>query len=348
VARRLALLSAELATVRPAAGEREDDSGADVRVARPAWPQQLHDGAPTGAGGWEWGEHTRVRSVPDPAPLPAPAAAPAPVPVTSTVSPSESARVRVPGRHAARRAAALVPAGLRGRVALTPAHLAVVSVAVAFALAWCCWWLVRDQAAPVVSPVVSVSTDGATPTPLVVEPSGSSGTPAGANGLGGPGGADPTAGGAAQGTGATVTVDVAGKVRRPGIAILPAGSRVVDALESAGGARRGVDLTALNLARPLIDGEQVLVGVRAVAGLPGAPAVPQSTAGASGAPAALVNINTADQVTLESLPGIGPVTAGAIIGWRTENGGFSSVGELLEVDGIGEATLGQLTPLVTL
>ena len=137
-------------------------------------------------------------------------------------------------------------------------------------------------------------------------------------------------------------VDVAGKVRRPGIAVLPAGSRVVDALKAAGGARRGVDLTSLNLARPVVDGEQILVGVAPAAGVAGSLGSPAPAAGR------LVNLNTADQPTLETLPGVGPVTAEAILAWRTDNGGFTSVDELLEVDGIGEATLADLAPLVTL
>ena len=125
------------------------------------------------------------------------------------------------------------------------------------------------------------------------------------------------------------------------IAVLPAGSRVVDALEAAGGARRGVDLTSLNLARPVVDGEQILVGVAPVPGV----------AGSLGSPStgeSMVNLNSADQAALETLPGVGPVTAASIIAWRTDNGGFTSVNELLEVDGIGEATLADLAPLVTL
>ncbi len=147
-------------------------------------------------------------------------------------------------------------------------------------------------------------------------------------------------------------VDVAGKVRRPGIVELPAGSRVVDALEAAGGVRPDVDTAALNLARPLVDGEQIVVGlsVPAVASAspsamppPGGPVPALPTP--SGA-IARVNLNTATQVELETLPGIGPVTAQAILTWRTENGGFTSVDELLEVSGIGEATLAELTPHV--
>ena len=138
-----------------------------------------------------------------------------------------------------------------------------------------------------------------------------------------------------------MVVDVAGKVRRPGIAVLPPGSRVVDALEAAGGARRGVDLTALNLARPVVDGEQILVGVAPAAGVAGTLDAP--TSGGS-----LVNLNTADEAALDTLPGVGPVTATAILAWRDDNGGFSSVDELLEVDGIGPATLDDIAPLVTL
>ena len=139
-----------------------------------------------------------------------------------------------------------------------------------------------------------------------------------------------------------LVVDVAGKVRRPGIAVLPPGSRVVDALEAAGGARRGVDLTGLNLARLVVDGEQILVGVAPAPGVAGSLGTPPPEG------ASLVNLNTADQAALETLPGVGPVTAEAILAWRTDNGGFTSVDELLEVDGIGEATLEDLAPLVTL
>ncbi|MDR7251109.1 competence protein ComEA [Nocardioides sp. BE266] len=219
----------------------------------------------------------------------------------------------VPGRHASRR--------LRiGRLQLGPVHLAVVAVVAAVAVGLAAWWAVRDQAEAVpLTPVESA------PSPLAaVSPAE-------------PGAGDPTSESSAD-----VVVDVAGKVRKPGIAVLPPGSRVVDALEAAGGARRGVDLTSLNLARLVVDGEQILVGVAPAAGVAG-------TLGSS-APSGttLVNLNTADQATLETLPGVGPVTAEAILSWRTEHGGFTAVDELLEVDGIGEATLADLAPLVTL
>ena len=250
--------------------------------------------------------HTRVRERPDPFPAPAPAPAPAPV------VPS------VPGRHASRR--------LRvGGLQLGPVHLAVVAVVAALAVGLAAWWAVRDQARAVpVAPAASDSAGSATPLAPVVPSDGAGGASA------------------ATGHGEELVVDVAGKVRRPGIAVLPAGARVVDALKAAGGARRGVDLTALNLARPVVDGEQILVGVAPAAGVAGT--LDSPVPGGE----ALVNLNTADQAALDTLPGVGPVTADAILAWRDSNGGFTSVDELLEVDGIGEATLADLAPLVTL
>jgi competence protein ComEA len=140
----------------------------------------------------------------------------------------------------------------------------------------------------------------------------------------------------------TVIVDVAGRVRRPGIVTLPLGSRVVDAIRAAGGARESVDLTSLNLARELVDGEQLLVGLAPPPAVPTPGGVP-GTAG----PVGLVNLNTATMAELDTLPGVGPVTAQAILDWRAANGSFTSVDELLEVDGIGDATLADLRDLVT-
>jgi competence protein ComEA len=142
--------------------------------------------------------------------------------------------------------------------------------------------------------------------------------------------------------GDTVTVDVAGKVRRPGIAVLDAGTRVVDALRAAGGARAGVDLTGLNLARVLVDGEQIVVGLPAAATAP-----PTAPVAGSTPVGPLVDLNTATTVELEGLPEVGPVTAQAIVAWRDQHGGFTAVAELLEVDGIGDATLATIAPFVT-
>jgi competence protein ComEA len=300
VSRRLALLSAELAGVRP------EPPG----LPGPPGPQE-----PPEADGWAQ-PHTRIRPVGPPA---SPPASPDPGPPA----------VPVPGRHASRRqrmVGDVVPSTLRGRVTLGPAQLTVVAVLVAAGLAVTCWWVVRGDAdrleAPALEPTAAAG--------LV------SGRPLAA--------ASPVAADASTSPAGAVTVDVSGKVRHPGIAVLDAGARVVDALKAAGGARPGVDLSGLNLARVLVDGEQVLVG-RGV--------TPGGLAGAasSAAPAtdgALVNLNTATSEQLDTLPGVGPVTAEKILDWRTAHGAFASVDELLEVDGIGEKTLADLAPHVTL
>lgn len=143
---------------------------------------------------------------------------------------------------------------------------------------------------------------------------------------------------------APVLVHVAGWVRRPGVYELEQGDRVVDAIRAAGGARKGANLDALNLAAPLADGAQVLVPREVAAGAPGsAPA----TGGAAGGPGGLVNVNTATEAELETLPGIGPVLAAAIVAYRTEHGPFTSVEQLEEVSGIGPATLAEIRDLVT-
>ncbi|MFG3494074.1 helix-hairpin-helix domain-containing protein [Streptomyces sp. NPDC047928] len=141
-----------------------------------------------------------------------------------------------------------------------------------------------------------------------------------------------------------VVVDVGGKVRKPGVVRLPAGSRVADALHAAGGVRPGTDLTGLNRARVLMDGEHVLVGVPAAAqpaGVPGA-----SGGRGQGAPPALVSLNSATAEELDTLPGVGPVLAQHILDHRAEHGGFRSVAELREVKGIGDRRFAELQPLV--
>ena len=145
-----------------------------------------------------------------------------------------------------------------------------------------------------------------------------------------------------------VTVDVEGKVRRPGIVVVPAGSRVTDALAAAGGVPHHRALGGLNLAAVLVDGQQIVVGGPASgSGTSGTTlAAGPGTSGGTSA-GALVNLNTASADELDTLPGVGPVTAQSILEWREQNGGFTSVQELLEVDGIGPATLAKLTPHVT-
>ncbi|WP_436278651.1 helix-hairpin-helix domain-containing protein [Micromonospora marina] len=145
-----------------------------------------------------------------------------------------------------------------------------------------------------------------------------------------------------------VVVALAGKVRRPGLVRLPAGARVADAIEAAGGALPGVDVALLNPARKVTDGELILVGVTA----PPGPAVPGPAAGGgapggSAAPAGPVNLNTATLAQLDALPGVGPVLAQRILDHRDRHGGFRSVSDLRQVDGIGDARYEQLKELVT-
>lgn len=142
-----------------------------------------------------------------------------------------------------------------------------------------------------------------------------------------------------------VVVAVAGKVRKPGLVTLPAGARVSDAIKAAGGVVPGTDIGYLNLARKVTDGELIVVGASAPpdAGAPGG-----SVAGAPpGNPAGKVSLNQATLQQLDTLPGVGPVLAQRIVDYRDEHGGFRSVDELRQVDGIGPARYEQLKDLVT-
>ncbi|WP_461015600.1 helix-hairpin-helix domain-containing protein [Streptomyces daliensis] len=168
------------------------------------------------------------------------------------------------------------------------------------------------------------------------------------------GGATAGAAGSASGaTGKRVVVDVSGKVREPGVHRLPAGSRVEDAIEAAGGARRGTDMRGLNRARLLVDGEQIVVGgdSRAGGGVgAGSSPAPGSTGATGGAGAAsggTVSLSTATVEQLDTLPGIGPVLAQHIIEYRDQHGGFTSIDQLRDVNGIGERRFADLKPRVT-
>ncbi|MFF5440990.1 helix-hairpin-helix domain-containing protein [Streptomyces achromogenes] len=154
------------------------------------------------------------------------------------------------------------------------------------------------------------------------------------------------AGPASATPGAEIVVDVSGKVRRPGILRLPYGARVADALRAAGGVRPGVSTEGLNRARFLVDGEQVLVGVPAGAGAPAGSATGQLSGAAGAGPATPVSLNTATADQLDALPGVGPVLARHIIDYRTQHGGFRSVDELREVNGIGDSRFTDLRDLV--
>ncbi|TYQ02736.1 UNVERIFIED_ORG: competence protein ComEA [Gordonia westfalica J30] len=166
-------------------------------------------------------------------------------------------------------------------------------------------------------------------------------------------------------TPAQLVVSVVGLVNKPGLVRLAPGARVAEAIDQAGGARKGADLLSLNLAQVLRDGDQVLVGYAggegqmsmrsAVVGAEGAAPARGPSASPGGAPpessaaepGGRVDLNTATETELDALPGIGPVTAKAILDWRERNGRFTSVDQLAEVDGIGPARLAKLRDLVT-
>ena len=218
--------------------------------------------------------------------------------------------------------------GRAGAVAL--AVVAAIAVLVAI------FTLMRDQPAPVRSaklpPVEAVSSSTRGPSP-----------------------------GATTKPDQPVVVSVVGLVHTPGLVTLAPGARIADALKAAGGATDGADTVGLNMARQVDDGEQIVVGIAPVKGQP--PVLGSSVTSGTAAPGppgtgshpgrpdkpgrpAAVNLNTATVQQLDALPGVGPVTAAAIVAWRDANGKFTSVDQLAEVDGIGPGRLEKLRPLV--
>jgi competence protein ComEA len=144
---------------------------------------------------------------------------------------------------------------------------------------------------------------------------------------------------------AVLVVHVVGEVRRPGLYRLRDGARIADALRRAGGAQRGADLAALNLAAPLVDGVQVLVPQRSRDPTTAAPGGATATGGA--VPSGPISLSSATIEELDELPGVGPVTAQKIVDYRTEHGPFASVDDLDAVPGVGPTRIEQLRDLVT-
>ncbi|CCH77269.1 Putative DNA-binding protein (modular protein) [Nostocoides japonicum T1-X7] len=278
----------------------------------------------------------------------------------SRASAPEGVASQPPGRHRGPLPpvkVVTVPSVLRGaRRRVSPRVLAVALVIVALATLVFAARVVRARAAEAPRPVGPVGTaagpdrNGA-PSTGIVSRTATAFAPTGAS-AGPTGPTSARAGGPAAGsTAQLVVVHVVGQVRKPGIVRLPTGSRVADAVTAAGGATSRADLAALNLARVLLDGEQVRVPrpgeVPAAASGPVGTGSGSGEAGPGASPGARVNLNTADLSTLDTLPGVGPVLAQRILDWRAEHGRFSSIDELGEVSGIGEKMLAQLTPKVT-
>jgi competence protein ComEA len=220
------------------------------------------------------------------------------------------------------------------RVRWAPARRAVIGLAVVLLVAVLVAVLIvwRAQPSAEAAPVVRRSGATSAVTPSVATPVAASGSTA----TGAPAPAE-------------VVVHVVGAVHRPGLVHLPLGSRVADAVSAAGGTTPGAQAASVNLARLLVDGEQLVVqrrGRPALVPAPGAAAADLAS-GAGTPPPGPVDLNSATQEALDALPGIGPVLAQRILDWRTANGRFSSVDELGEVSGIGEATLADLRPVVT-
>ncbi|MFG3345327.1 helix-hairpin-helix domain-containing protein [Streptomyces sp. NPDC048018] len=241
-----------------------------------------------------------------------------------------------------------MPLWVQERCGLERRSLAALAVvlAVAAGVAGAFFWVGRPQqvGAPEVVAATRPLPESAPPFPEAAGPPPTGRAPATGAGAAGTG-----AGVGDAGAAAVIVVDVGGKVLRPGVFTLPAGSRVTDALRAAGGVRPGTDLTGLNRARVLLDGEQVVVGPGALASGAGAGGAPGGGGGAApGAPVpvAPLSLNTATVEQLDGLPGVGPVLARHIVEHRVEHGGFRSVAELRDVNGIGARRFADLAPLV--
>jgi len=216
----------------------------------------------------------------------------------------------------------------RPRWRLTSRHLAVMAALTLLAVVVSVGWLLRARAVPM---AVAVSPDTASlPTPTASEaPSAASATPSAS--------AAPT-----------ILVHVIGAVAKPGVVRLPDGARVEDALAASGGLRADADPAELNLAAVVSDGTQIIIGTKASPrgevreGSTSAGSVSTGTATVG----AIIDLNTATLAQLDTIPGIGPVTAQAILDYRTKHGRFTRIEELQEVDGIGTKTYAQIAPHV--
>ncbi|MFG1905334.1 helix-hairpin-helix domain-containing protein [Kribbella sp. NPDC048928] len=224
-----------------------------------------------------------------------------------------------------------VPDRLRNaRWTLTPRHVLVLLALLAIGLTWAIWTFAHARPTPIPEAQPTTTTTGSP----VAQPTSRPSSPQ-----------TPRPG--AKAVPEVVVVYVAGKVRRPGLVRAPTGSRVADVLTLAGGALHGVDLTTLNLARLVTDGEQIIVGQPAQPA-PTKPPGATTSAPHPTAPNAPVNLNTATLDQLDTLPGVGPVLAQRILDFRTQNGPFTTVDQLQEVPGVGPKKFDSLKPHVSI
>jgi len=239
---------------------------------------------------------------------------------------------------------ARVDPGRRGMIVLLLVA-ALAAVATAFGV-----WRDRPEPRPVETSAVAalaVSSEPAVPESSAPGPSGGAVSGDGEAGAADQSGSEPPAGGSPG----EIVVSVTGLVGQPGVVTLNSGSRVADAIAAAGGATADADLTGMNLAARLADGDSVVVGTAPSAGdiasgVSGA--VAGSAAAAASAPAGgPIDLNTADEAALDTLPGVGPVMAQNILAWRETNCRFTSVEQLQEISGIGPSRYAQISPLVT-
>jgi competence protein ComEA len=239
---------------------------------------------------------------------------------------------------------ARVDPGRRGMIVLLLVA-ALAAVATAFGV-----WRDRPEPRPVETSAVAalaVSSEPAVPESSAPGPSGGAVSGDGEAGAADQSGSEPPAGGSPG----EIVVSVTGLVGQPGVVTLNSGSRVADAIAAAGGATADADLTGMNLAARLADGDSVVVDAAPAAGdvasgVSGG--VAGSVTAAASAPAGgPIDLNSADEAALDTLPGVGPVMAQNILAWRETNGRFTSIEQLQEISGIGPSRYAQISPLVT-
>jgi len=287
----------------------------------------------------EPGAAAEPEPVPVPAPVPVPEPEPELVPVRAPDSWRESSWV--PGFEwaadpdlDAERSGEPERTALQMLTRISGIRPVVVSIALTALIVW---WIVRSVSgspATVVdlvpgTPIIAsagevTASTGASPALLVPAPTSTATAPASPS---------------------EIVIQVIGEVRYPGLVALPVGSRVADAIEATGGLRSRGSSGGLNLARVLVDGEQVVVSHSVPTSI-ALPAAGSPAAAGVGTVNAIVDLNAADLTALDALPGVGPVMAGRILAWRSAHGRFTAVEQLREVAGIGARTFEHLRPLV--